>query len=198
MRMSPSTSVTMRPLRRVPRWCSTTTWGAAGWQQALAAVITAVIFWPQSSVDAISGLDSSYQAGLALARIHQLAWGPEIVFTYGPLGFLQTTAYYSFDQSLLATIYQLTVGAALFLGIAAALRQRHAPLPSLIGAFITTGVTAILHTGHGSALGMMYPELVVLAAFAWAAVPSCSRIPNARRCLPRASSSAQLRGFSCW
>ncbi len=133
--------------------------------------MTAVIFWPQCSVDATVGLDSSYQAGLALARIHHLAWGPEIVFTYGPLGFLQTTAYYSYGQSLLATIYQLRVGAALFLGIAAALRQRHAPMPSLIGAFITTGITAILHVGHGSALGMMYPELVVLAALAWAAVP---------------------------
>lgn len=161
----------MRPLRRVTGWYSTTTWGAARWQRVLAAVITAVIFWPQSSVDAIIGLDPSWQAGLALARIDHLASGPEVLFNYGPLGFLQTTAYYSFDQSLLATIYQLAVVAALFLGIAAALRQRHAPLPSLIGAFITTGITAILHIGHGSALGMMYPELVVLAAFAWAAVP---------------------------
>lgn len=171
-------SVSVRPLRHVTTWCSTTTWGAAGWQQALAAVITAVIFWPQSDVDADVGLDSSYQAGLALARTHHLAWGPDIVFTYGPLGFLQSTAYYSFDQSLLATIYQLTVVAALFLGIAAALRQRHGPMPSLIGAFTTTGITAILHVGHGSALGMMYPELAVLAALAWAAVPLLQQDPE--------------------
>jgi hypothetical protein len=170
-------SVAMRPLRHVTSWCSTTTWGAARWQRVLAAVVTAVIFWPQSSLDAIIGLDPSWQAGLALVRIHHLSWGPEVIFNYGPLGFLQTTAYYSFDQSLLASIYQLTVVAALFLGIAAALRQRHAPLPSIIGAFITTGITAILHIGHGSALGMMYPELVVLAALAWAAVPLLQHDP---------------------
>jgi len=176
--MAASTAAATRPLRHVTSWVSTTTWGTAAWQQVLAAVITAVLFWPQSSVDAMVGLDPSWQAGLAMARIHHLAWGPELVSTYGPLGFLQNTAYYSFDQSLLATIYQLTVVATLFLGIAAALRQRHAPMTSLIGAFITTGVTAILHIGHGSTLGIMYPELVVLAAFAWAAVPLLQNDPE--------------------
>ena len=161
------------------RWCSTTTWGAARWQQGLAAAIAAVIFWPQASVDPVVGLDPSWQAGLALARIHHLAWGPEIVFTYGPLGFLQNTAYYSFGQSLLATIYQPIVVAALFLGIAAALRQRHAPMTSLIGAFATTGIVAILHIGHGWGVpGLEYPELAVLAAFVWAAVPLLQQDPR--------------------
>ena len=129
----------------------------------LAAVIAAVIFWPIPWVDPVVGFDPSWQAGLALARAHDLAWGPEIVFTYGPLGFLENYAYYSFGQSVLATIYQQTMVAALFLGVAAALRQRHAPMTSLIGAFVTTGVIAIL--------GLPYPEVEVLGAFAWGTVP---------------------------
>ena len=132
-------------------------------------MIAALIFWPHASTDAVIGLDPSWEAGLALARIHDLAWGRQIAFTYGPFGFLQNSAYYSFDQSLLATIYQVTVVAALFLGIAATLRQRHAPLTSLIGAFVTTGIVTILHIGHGASLGMMYPELATLAAFVWGA-----------------------------
>ena len=160
------------------RWCSTTAWGAARWQRGLAAVTAAVIFWPQSSVDAVVGLDPSWEAGLALARIHDLAWGPELVFTYGPLGFMQTAAYYSFDQSVLATIYQLIIVAALFLGIAAALRQRHAPMTSLIGAFVATGITAILHIGPVGLPGMRYSELAILAAFAWAAVPLLQHDPK--------------------
>src|SRR5271154_6040637 len=119
--MAALTLVPVRTLGHVRTWCSTTAWGAAGWQQGLAAAIAAVIFWPQASVDPVVGPDPPWQAGLALARAHDLAWGPEIVYTYGPLGFLQTTAYYSFDQSLLATVYQPIVVAALFLGIAAAL-----------------------------------------------------------------------------
>ncbi|MDH6247301.1 hypothetical protein [Mycobacterium sp. OTB74] len=170
--MSALTLAPARTFGHARRWCSTTTWGSARWQSGLAAAIAAVIFWPQASVDPVVGLDPSWQAGLALARMQNLAWGPGLVFAYGPLGFLQTTAYYSFGQSLLATIYQPIIVAALFLGIAAALRQRHAPMTSLIGAFVTTGIVAILHIGHGLGVpGLEYPELAVLAAFAWGAVP---------------------------
>ena len=176
--MAASALAPARTLGHVRRWCSTTTWGSARWQRGLTAVIAAVIFWPQSSVDPAVGLDPSWEAGLALARVHELAWGPEIVFTFGPLGFLQNTPYYSFDQSVLATIYQPIIVAALFLGIAAALRQRHAPMTSLIGAFLTTGIIAILYTGHGWAPGLEYPELAILAAFAWAAVPLLQHDPR--------------------
>jgi hypothetical protein len=62
---------------------------------------------------------------------------------------------------VLATVYQLIVVAALFLGIAAALRCRHAPMTSLAGAFATTGIAVIIQ-------GFLYPELAVLAVFTWA------------------------------
>ncbi|MEE2853921.1 MAG: hypothetical protein VX424_14890 [Actinomycetota bacterium] len=153
-------------------------WGAARWQRVLSAAIASFILWPQSSVDAGIGLDQSWEAGLALARMHHLAWGPQIVYTYGPLGFLQSTAYYSFDQSLLASIYQPLVLAALFLGITAALRQRHAPMTSLLGAFFTTGVTAVLYIEFWLNPGLKYPELLVLAAFVWAAVPMLQHGPT--------------------
>lgn len=176
--MAAFTLVPAGTLGHVKRWSSTTTWGSARWQRGLAALIAAVIFWPQASVDADVGPDQSWLAGLALARIHDLAWGREVVGGSGPLGFLQTTAYYLFDQSLLATIYQPIVVAALFLGIAAALRERHAPMTSLVGAFVTTGIVAILHIGHGGASGLEYPELAVLAALAWAAVPLLQHDPK--------------------
>lgn len=147
---------------RVKTWCSTAGWGSTRWQRCLAALVTAVLFWPQSSVDADSGLDPSWEAAVALARIHHLEWGPEIVFTYGPLAFLQNTGYYSTQQAVLATLYQVAVIATLFLGVTAAMRRCYPATTALLGAFVTTGITAIL-------LGSMYPETVVLAAFAWSA-----------------------------
>src|ERR1700743_2969435 len=168
----------VRTLGHVKTWCSTTAWGSARWQRGVPTAIAGVIFWPQASADAVVGLDTSWQAGLALAPINHLAWGREIVFTYGPLGFLQNTAYYSFDQSVLATVYQLITVGALFRGIAAALRLRSAPMTSLIGAFATTGIVSILHTSHGWAPGMEYPEVAVLAAFAWAAVSLLQQEPK--------------------
>jgi hypothetical protein len=157
---------------RVRTWSATTMWGSARWQRVLAAAITGITFWPQSLVDPDIGVDPSWQAALGLARMQHLAWGPEVLFTYGPLGFLQNTTCYSFEQSVLATLYQVIVVAALFLGIVAVLRQRHPPMASIIGAFVATGIATTIDAGHGgSPLSMMmYPELAVLAAFVWAAV----------------------------
>jgi len=135
--------------------------GSALWQRLLAALVAAAVFWPQVPALAVTGLDPSWQAALALARERHLAWGPEIIFTFGPLGFLQNTAFYYLGQSVLATGYQMAVVAALFLGIAAALRCHRAPMTSLLGAFATTGIVMIVQ-------GARYPDLAVLAAFAWA------------------------------
>lgn len=180
--MAALASAPTRTWGQLTKWCSTTTWGVAGWQRGLVALIAAVIFWPQASVDPATGVDPSWQAGLALARGHDLAWGREIVFTFGPLGFLQNTAYYSFDQSLLASVYQVIVVAALFLGIATALRQRRAPMTSLIGAFVATGIATFFHIGlgleAGASLGLLYPELAALAAFVWASVPLLQEAPK--------------------
>ncbi|MFW3114196.1 hypothetical protein MHAE_10561, partial [Mycobacterium haemophilum DSM 44634] len=180
-------------------WCSTTTLGSTRRQRALAAGIAVVLFWPQSSIDPTVGLDPSWQAGLALARIHHIAWGPELVFTYGPLGFLQNSAYYSFTQAVLASIYQITVIAALFLGIATALRQRHAPMTSLIGAFVTTGIAVSLHVGNGfsvkGSLGMWYPELAVLAAFAWASASLLQHEPKRSTVFTTCTALGAVAGF---
>lgn len=165
-------------LRRIGRWFSTTTWGSARWQRVLTAAFATVVFWPHSSVDAAVGLDPSWQAGLALAWTRDLAWGPEVVFTAGPWGFLRNTPLYAFDQAVLATLYQVAVVGALFLGVAAVLRQRHAPLPSLLGAFLLTGFVNTIHIGQIASLGMLYPELAVLAAFTWACLPLLQQQPK--------------------
>ncbi|OBI89843.1 hypothetical protein A9X01_13480 [Mycobacterium asiaticum] len=165
-------------LAGIRTWISATTWGSARWQQALAAAIAMFIIAPHSSVEASVGLDPSWEAVVALATLQRIPWGPGVVFTYGPLGYLQTTAYYSPIQAAVATIYQYVVVAGLFLGIAAVLRQRCAPMVSLIGAFLTTWMAAILQVGHGTALGMMYPELAVLAGLAWASVPMMQESPR--------------------
>ena len=115
-----------RTLRRVRRLRPTITWGSARWQSGLAAAIAAVIFWPQSSVDPVAGPDASWQARLALARMHDLAWGPEFVYAYEPLALQTHPLLLALVSSLLATIGQLIVVVALFLGMPKALRQRHA------------------------------------------------------------------------
>lgn len=194
--MTTSHSVTADTSGQAARWWSTKTWGSARWQRGLAAAFAALILWPQASVDPVVGPDPSWQAGLALARTHHLAWGTDIIFTYGPLGFLQNIAYYSFSQSLLASFYQPLVVAGLFLGITKALRLRHAPMTSLINALITTGIVAVLHIGHGWGIpGLGYPELAVLTAFVWASIPLLEEDPERPSIFITCNAIAALAGF---
>jgi len=46
------------------------------------------------SGDPIHGLDPSWQMMLTYALKHKLVWGKDIVYTYGPLGFLETRVAY--------------------------------------------------------------------------------------------------------
>ena len=148
-------------------WIINSSWGTRRWQRLLTALLVSIVFAPQSSVDATVGLDPSWQAVPPLAAAQHIPWGSRLVFTYGPLAYLQTTAYYVLDQSLIATAYQFAVVAALVLGIAAVLRQRRPPLVSLIGAAGATALAVLFQVGHGSAEGIMYPEIATLAALAW-------------------------------
>lgn len=148
-------------------WITGCSWGARRWQRLLTSLLFSLVLAPQSSVDATVGLDPSWQAVSPLAAAQHIPWGSRLVFTYGPLSYLQTTAYYVLDQSLIATAYQFAVVAALFLGITAVLRRRRSPFVSLIEAGGATGLAVLFQVGHGGAEGIMYPEIVTLAALAW-------------------------------
>lgn len=170
--------------RTLRNWIATTTWGSARWQRGLVAIIVGLILWPQSSVEPGVGLDPSWQAGLAMARAQHLEWGRELVFTYGPLGFLRTSAYYAFDQALLAAACQVAIIAVLLAAIAAVLRLRLSPMAALIGASMTTGIVTFMSVGRGlsltpgASMEMLYPELGVFAAFVWASLILLQRKPD--------------------
>lgn len=54
------------------------------------ALVVAVLSWPVTTIEPGPGLDPSWQIGLHLAANAGLDYGTEVVFTYGPLGFLAT------------------------------------------------------------------------------------------------------------
>lgn len=53
---------------------------------ALVATVVTLLNWP-GWLQIRPGLDSSWQAGLAVAFTKHLQWGPQLDFTYGPYGF---------------------------------------------------------------------------------------------------------------
>lgn len=72
------------------------------WKTIVPALLVLLIFNVQfinypallDSGDPIHGLDPSWQIMLTHALKHKLVWGKDIVYTYGPLGFLETRVAY--------------------------------------------------------------------------------------------------------
>lgn len=55
------------------------------------------------------GLDPSWQAGIADAFVHHLAWGPRLDFTYGPYGFAGFLEPFYLSTTWLAFVFVLVV-----------------------------------------------------------------------------------------
>jgi len=91
-----------------------------------------------------AGLDTSWQAGLAMALVHHIAWGPRIDFTYGPLGFLITPTLYYASTSILSVIYLLASRFALFALLQRAARRKFPPYWSILATFIVGASVVML------------------------------------------------------
>jgi hypothetical protein len=108
---------------------------------ALAGIAVALLSWQVGMNAPGPGLDPSWNAGLAMAAHDGLRFGREIVFSYGPLGFLQSPYVWYSQQAVLAFLF----GAAVFLGFCIALVWALArALPLLLGAVLAWLLIGVL------------------------------------------------------
>jgi hypothetical protein len=70
-----------------------------------AAVAIAWLTWPVESIDPGPGVESSWAAGLSMAAHQSLDFGQDLVFAYGPLGFLAQPHLFSPMTAALAGLY---------------------------------------------------------------------------------------------
>ena len=104
-----------------------------GWQRVRPGVqstwflslVLAAIAWPGrvSVLPPQAGLDDSWHAALAMAAHQQLPFGTRIVFTFGPLGFLNGPALYYANTAILAFIFRFGVAAATYAVLLSATRR---------------------------------------------------------------------------
>lgn len=104
----------------------------------LLAAVVAFLTWPVSSLAPSSGIDPSWVAALHMAAEMRLDFGEDIVWTYGPAGFLRFPTLYSGPTAALAWIY---VGAVHFVTCLALLWAARRLLP-LAPALLLTVVLA--------------------------------------------------------
>lgn len=87
---------------------------ARGWEAWwLAVPVLVILTWPVTTISPRAGLDSSWQAALHLGATQRLEWGTGLVFTYGPLGFLDVPQLWAAPTFLLASVYVAAVTLAL-------------------------------------------------------------------------------------
>ncbi|HMK98456.1 MAG TPA: hypothetical protein VK425_12970, partial [Acidimicrobiales bacterium] len=95
----------------------------AGWRElGLVATAVTLLDWPVW-VPVQTGLDPSWQAGIADGFVHHLQWGPSLDFTYGPYGFAALVEPLYRSTALIAFLYVLVVTWSLAALVVHALRS---------------------------------------------------------------------------
>lgn len=123
----------------------------------LAAGLVALFTWQVGMHAPGPGLDPSWNAGLAMAAEQGLQFGREVVFSYGPLGFLHSPYVFYGDLGVLAFLFSAAIHLGFCLALVWAL-QRVLPLP--LAAVVAFVLIAVLPPLEQSLL------LAVLAALA--------------------------------
>jgi hypothetical protein len=124
---------------------------------ALGGAAAALLAWHIGMHSAGIGLDASWNAGLTMAVHQGLRFGREIVFSYGPLGFLQSPFVYYGDLGVLAFLFTATLYVCFCIALVRALAR---VLPLLVAAllgFLVVGALPLIEQP---------PLLAVLAAMA--------------------------------
>jgi hypothetical protein len=146
----------LRAANRVPIW--------------VGGLIVALLGWRVGMNPPGVGLDASWNAGLAMGIHDGLHWGKELVWTYGPLGFLQTQLVWFTDQTVLTFLYQGLLHVIFCVALVWALGRRLPLLLACVGAFVAVTVLPLLELSLLSA---------VIASFWLLEEPRSDRFLNA-------------------
>jgi hypothetical protein len=115
-------------------------------------LIVALLGWRIGMNPPGVGLDASWNAGLAMGVEQGLHWGKDIVFTYGPLGFLQTQLVWFTGQAVLSFLYSGLVYVVFCVGLVWALRRRLPLVFACVAAFVVVAILPLLEMSLLSAV----------------------------------------------
>ena len=133
---------------------------------SLVSAVATVLSWRDSPWRLARTGASSWQEGLALGFNHHLQWGPGLVFTFGPWGFLEDVLPFYRLTAGLALLYALAVTWGLAALVILALRRSWGLLPAGVVAWVVVTIAAnmievpslALATALGLALASLRPD----------------------------------------
>ncbi len=110
----------------------------------LLGALVALLGWKVGMNQPSVGLDSSWNGGLAMAIHDGLRWGDDIVFTYGPLGFMNGRAVWFGDLGAIAFVYGASLYVGFCIALVWALRRSITALPAVALAFFIVTVLPLI------------------------------------------------------
>jgi uncharacterized membrane protein YciS (DUF1049 family) len=125
-----------------PRWYRIAT------SNIVLGVVLALLVWPYgtSSLTVLPGLDPSWQTALTMAAHNGIPFGTHIVFTYGPLGFLQAQQLNYLWTTVVDVLFALGLSTAVLATLVWSLRHV-VPLIVAVAVAYAVGVVTIQHYG---------------------------------------------------
>lgn len=112
--------------------------GRAG--TVLGGLLVALATWFVGFSNPAYGLDPSWGAGLYMAIEHGIGFGDDVVFTYGPLGFLANPVDWFTGLASIAYLWQAAVHIVLAIGLVWALRRTFGLAVAVVGGFLVLAV----------------------------------------------------------
>jgi hypothetical protein len=110
----------------------------------LLGALVALLGWKVAMNPPSVGLDGSWNGGLAMAVHDGLQWGRDIVFTYGPLGFINGQSLWYDDLGVLAFVYGASLYVAFCIALVWALRRLIPALPAVAIAYLIVTVLPLV------------------------------------------------------
>lgn len=158
-------------------------WPTASWRVTWASVVGLTLAtWPIRPGAQAFGVDSSYEAALALIHDRGYEFGSDVVFNFGPLGFLAGTPY-GLLSGVLAWAVQIAVALALsYLVVVLLSRSTSPPVSAVVAGIVFVAVwgsepmpfvtrialIAILWSVNRAATAVSWPwQVAALAGCGW-------------------------------
>jgi hypothetical protein len=151
---APGHPVVPAPSSRVRRWRPELPAVPLGWLALSIALVA-----PRDVRPPAAGLDPSWRTGLDVAAASHLPFGRSLLFTYGPLGFLDNALTTSRVHLVLGVLFAAAAVALVFASVYCAVRPR---LPPVTAGAVAAGV-AVGTSSPGAASFVLFSAAVALS-----------------------------------
>jgi len=119
-------------------------WSLGGLGVALVSGLATLFGWRTDPWRPVYAGLSSWQSGLALGFVHRLQWGPQVIFTFGPYGFVEDILSMFRVTAALGFLYGLIITWALAALIVSTLRKPWGLVPAGAVAWVSVTIAGNL------------------------------------------------------